>query len=90
MLEPNAALPVVESEHADLILVPGLAFTRRGFRLGYGGGYYDRLLSEPGHALTLGACFQALLFEELTHEPHDVPVDFLVTEELGVIDTRGV
>lgn len=90
MLEPDAALPIVESEHADLILVPGLAFTRRGFRLGYGGGYYDRLLSEPGHALTLGACFQALLLEELTHEPHDVPVDFLVTEELGVSDTRGV
>ena len=90
MLEPEAALPVVEPEHADLILVPGLAFTRLGFRLGYGGGYYDRLLAQPGHAPALGACFQALLLEELPHELHDVPVDFLVTEMLGVIETQGV
>jgi 5-formyltetrahydrofolate cyclo-ligase len=90
MLEPKAALPVVEPEHAELILVPGLAFTRQGFRLGYGGGYYDRLLSAPEHAPTLGTCFQALLLEEIPHEPHDVPVDFLVTERLGVIETQGV
>jgi len=90
MLEPEAALPVVEPGQAELILVPGLAFTLQGFRLGYGGGYYDRLLAQPGHAPTLGACFQALLLEELPHEPHDVPVDFLVTETLGVIETQGV
>ncbi len=90
MLEPEAASPVVEPSHAALILVPGLAFTRLGFRLGYGGGYYDRLLAQPGHAPTLGACFQALLLEEIPHEPHDVPVDFLVTERLGVIETQGV
>jgi len=87
MLEPEAALPVVEPDNADLILVPGLGFTRQGFRLGYGGGYYDRLLSAPGHAPTLGACFQAMLLDAIPLEDHDMPIDFVVTEDFGVVPT---
>jgi 5-formyltetrahydrofolate cyclo-ligase len=88
MLEPDPGLPVVEPSQADLILVPGLAFTRTGYRLGYGGGYYDRLLSTLRHTPTLGACFQALLLAEIPREAHDVPVGFVVTEELGVVTAR--
>jgi 5-formyltetrahydrofolate cyclo-ligase len=89
MLEPDPSLPVVEPEQAGLILAPGLAFTPGGYRLGYGGGFYDRLLSAPGHAPTLGACFQALLLDKIPHEGHDVPVDFLVTEDEGVMAAQG-
>jgi len=89
MLEPDSALPVVEPMQAALILVPGLAFTRAGYRLGYGGGYYDRLLSKPGHAPTLGVCLQALLLSEIPHEAHDIPVDYIVTEEERVMPAQA-
>jgi len=85
MLEPDPAAPLIAPEQADLIIVPGLAYTRTGFRLGYGGGYYDRLLAHPGRAATLGACYQALLLDEVPRGPHDVPVAHLVTEDLDVI-----
>ena len=90
MLEPDPSLPRLSPEQADLILVPGLAFSPAGHRLGYGAGYYDRLLALPGHPPTLGACFQALLLDDLPHQPHDRPVDFLVTDQRGVIPSRRV
>ena len=89
MLEPDPTLPAIEPEQASLILVPGLAYTRAGYRLGYGGGYYDRLLSKPGHAPTLGVCFLALLLSEIPHEPHDIPVDYIVTEEERVMPAQA-
>ena len=89
MLEPDPDLPEILPDQADLIIVPGLAFTRSGYRLGYGGGYYDRLLAPPGRAATLGACFEALLLDEIPHEQHDVPVGNVATESLGVMSCRG-
>jgi 5-formyltetrahydrofolate cyclo-ligase len=85
MLEPDPALPEIEPEQADLIIVPGLAFTRAGYRLGYGGGYYDHLLSTPRRAATIGACYLAQLLDDLPHDLHDFPVGNLVTETFGVI-----
>ncbi len=88
MFEPDPALPVIGPEQASLILVPGVAYTRAGYRLGYGGGYYDRLLSAPGHPPALGVCFEALLLEEIPRQAHDLPVDFVVTEATGVVAAR--
>jgi 5-formyltetrahydrofolate cyclo-ligase len=88
MLEPDPAAPLITPDQANLIFVPALAFTRDGYRLGYGGGYYDRLLALPGRAATLGACYQALLVDEIPRGPHDVPVGYLVTEGRGVIACR--
>ena len=65
----------------DLILVPGVAFTRSGERLGRGGGFYDRLLASlPAHTCKIGVCFDAQILPEFPIESHDQRVDFLATE----------
>jgi 5-formyltetrahydrofolate cyclo-ligase len=67
---------LVAPEEIDLILIPGLAFTRKGERLGRGGGYYDRFLARVGlRAVKLGICFKEQLLEELPIESHDARVD---------------
>ena len=64
-----------------LILVPALAFDRSGFRLGYGGGYYDRLLSAAS-CPCVGLSFHDLLFEDLPHDAWDRPVRAVCTDEI--------
>ena len=66
-----------------LILVPGVAFTRRCERLGYGGGFYDRLLSEWGGCRppAVVAAFKLQIVDALPMGPTDVPVDLIVTED---------
>ncbi len=65
----------------DVVVVPGMAFTPSGERLGKGGGYYDRLLSDPDlRALTIGVCFECQIVEMLPLEAHDHAVDRVVTE----------
>jgi 5-formyltetrahydrofolate cyclo-ligase len=65
----------------DLIVAPGLAFDRRGGRLGYGKGYYDRLLHQiRPDATKLAVCFECQLFPEIPVLPHDIRMDMVVTE----------
>jgi 5-formyltetrahydrofolate cyclo-ligase len=67
----------------DLVVVPGLAFTRDGRRLGQGGGHYDRLLAElPTSCTTVGVCFAEQILDELPEEPHDRKVDVVVSDDL--------
>ena len=69
--------PAVDPTTIDLIIVPGVAFTSDGGRLGHGKAYYDRFL--PGtRAFTVGACFAEQLVDELPLEPHDVRLDLVV------------
>jgi 5-formyltetrahydrofolate cyclo-ligase len=80
--EPDAgACPAVAPEELDLVLVPGAVFDRRGHRLGYGAGYYDRFLPRCSRALSLGFGFSLQLIERLPELPHDVRVQALVTEK---------
>ena len=79
MLEPGADCPLVERDELDLILVPGLAFTRSGGRLGQGGGYYDRFLAEF-FGFTAALCREGLLLEHIPREEHDRRVDLVITE----------
>ncbi|MFO7941869.1 MAG: 5-formyltetrahydrofolate cyclo-ligase [Bacillota bacterium] len=67
----------------DIIMVPGLAFDRRGFRVGYGGGYYDRLLTSPSPSTTtVGLCYRfQMVDDDLPTQEHDRPVDYVVTED---------
>lgn len=55
-------------------LVPAVMFDRQGFRLGYGGGYYDRFLSKNPHIWTVGVGFKEQQIESLPREPHDIPL----------------
>jgi len=71
---------VIDPGAVDLILVPGLGFTREGDRLGRGGGFYDRLLAHPRmRAVKIGVCFDVQLLETLPTEPHDARVDRVIS-----------
>jgi 5-formyltetrahydrofolate cyclo-ligase len=77
-LAPPEGAPVVEP---DVILMPLLGFDREGMRLGYGGGYYDRtltILSKPPRLV--GYAFACQEIERIPREPHDIPLDAVVTE----------
>lgn len=63
----------------DLCIVPGLGFSRRGGRIGFGKGYYDRYLSQ-NKCKTVGLAYSLQIEEEVFSEPHDVPIDIIVTE----------
>jgi 5-formyltetrahydrofolate cyclo-ligase len=80
--DPERSTEVVPSQ-LDSILVPGLVFDREGRRIGYGSGYYDRLLSTvPDRTGRIGVCFEEqVVRNELPEEPHDERVDHVVTEE---------
>jgi len=81
VLEPVAGLPSVSPVEVDLVVVPGLLFDREGYRIGYGGGYYDKYLTSIAqHCHTVGLIFQALLIEKLPREAHDEKVMLVITE----------
>jgi 5-formyltetrahydrofolate cyclo-ligase len=82
ILEPAPNAPVAMAK-ADIILVPGLAFDRSGARLGRGGGYYDRLLTDF-EGLRVGVCFEESVLERIPAESHDARMDFLMTPS-GII-----
>jgi 5-formyltetrahydrofolate cyclo-ligase len=77
--EPVMNAQSVAFGDVDVVLVPGLAFDARGQRLGYGKGYYDRLLGSL-RAWRIGLCFDFQLLVEIPSFPHDVAVDALVTD----------
>ncbi len=68
------------SDSKTLIAVPGLAFDKDKYRIGYGGGYYDRYLSKNEYMVSAGLCYEAQLTESLPREETDIPVDIIVTE----------
>ena len=71
----------MEPEKGDLLIVPALCFDRQGYRLGQGGGYYDRYLEKYDGVFTAGLCRAALLMDAVPREEHDRRVDCVVTEE---------
>lgn len=79
ILEPSVIKPADEKD-IDVILVPGLAFDRNGGRMGFGMGYYDRLLSESG-AVKIGLCYDFQLLDSIPAEKHDVPMNYIITEK---------
>jgi 5-formyltetrahydrofolate cyclo-ligase len=76
----------VAAEDIDLIIVPGLAYTREGYRLGFGGGYYDRYLRNYC-GKTLSLAFNDQLVPNFPIEEHDIPVTKIITNQ-EVIDIK--
>jgi 5-formyltetrahydrofolate cyclo-ligase len=83
--EPHLSLGDTYDSHLveeTAVIVPGLAFDREGNRLGRGMGYYDRFLASKSmiDALKIGVCFSIQLLDSVPFESHDIPVDFICTE----------
>jgi 5-formyltetrahydrofolate cyclo-ligase len=86
--EPKPSAPVAALAEAGLVLVPGLGFDGAGRRLGFGGGFYDRLLTKPPRkTFLLGYAHAFQLVSRLPDEPHDIKVKAVVTPQ-GVIRCR--
>jgi 5-formyltetrahydrofolate cyclo-ligase len=87
--EPRAERPHVSRDAIEFVLVPGVAFDLDGRRLGYGGGYYDRLLPLlPSRAARIAGALEVQIVERVPAAPHDVAVDAIVTESRTVTLAR--
>jgi 5-formyltetrahydrofolate cyclo-ligase len=82
--------PKADPASADFALIPGVAFDRKGRRLGYGGGFYDRLIAGglPDSVPLVSGAFEVQVVDEVPVGPHDAPVDAVVTEE-GIYARSG-
>lgn len=81
--EPDTArtsFEIFRDQKDAVILVPGVAFSREGYRLGYGGGYYDRYLAKHSSLHKVGICFEMQLSEAWMTDEYDIPMDEILTE----------
>jgi 5-formyltetrahydrofolate cyclo-ligase len=86
--DPKKSLRLEPGE-IDAAVIPGSVFDIHGGRLGYGGGYYDRfLLNDAPQAKRIGLAFELQVVDNVPLEPHDQPLDILITEERIVNITR--
>ncbi len=69
--------PFVSKEEIDLLIVPGIVFDKRGYRIGYGGGYYDRYLSNYQNK-TVSLAFSFQILKEIPNETYDIPVEKII------------
>ncbi|MDE5763922.1 MAG: 5-formyltetrahydrofolate cyclo-ligase [Ruminococcus sp.] len=83
--EPSGNEPVPEISERTVCIVPGLAFTENGGRLGYGGGYYDRFLKKYPDMYTIAPAYEKLVVSHLPVAEHDVKIKAIATEERLVL-----
>ena len=81
LFEPNSIITSsIMYKQIDVCIVPGIVFDQRGYRIGYGGGYYDRFLpSFNGKKISIS--FDEQLVKEVPYEKHDIPIDLLITNK---------
>lgn len=77
ILCPKKTAPKVSPE---ILLIPGLGFSKNGTRLGRGKGFYDQYLSEHKGLIKIGLCFEEQVLDSLPKESHDVDMDFIITD----------
>jgi 5-formyltetrahydrofolate cyclo-ligase len=88
-LEPKEdSIEKVNSSEIDLIITPGLAFDKKGNRVGYGGGYYDKLLKSAPQATKIAVSYDFQIFSEVPNEKFDIPVDYIVTPTRIIVCER--
>ena len=80
IMEPKVLCKERPAARMDLIIAPGVAFDKKGGRLGRGGGYYDRLLKKGGRVPVFGLCFREQIVEKVPMEAHDERVDKVITD----------
>ncbi len=74
---------MVPKSQINVCIVPGIVFDRFGYRIGYGGGYYDRFLLDY-KGTTIAIAFHEQLICEVPKEPHDLPIDLIITEHTRI------
>jgi len=84
LLEPPSKNPELKPKYFEIIFVPGVAFDFGKGRIGYGGGFYDKILNKT-KAFKIGVAFSFQIFKELPLEKHDQKVDIIITER-GIIN----
>lgn len=94
ILEPSKKIIAerkVDHASIDIVVLPGSVFDERGGRLGYGGGFYDRFLAQEiqPSALRVALAFELQIQIEVPQQPHDMPVDFIITEKRTIKAERG-
>ena len=79
--QPPLDAPLIAGDEVDLVIVPALAADDRGYRIGYGKGYYDRLLPRLPRAFRAAVIFDFELIAEVPEHPYDTPVDIVITDQ---------
>lgn len=91
IMEPCQAATVVPIEQAELVVLPGLAFDLAGYRVGFGKGFYDRALAKKTEGQKLvGLCHDFQLVRHVPSEPHDICMQYLVTEQRVLVAGTGL
>jgi len=85
--EPGLShVKIVSPKVLDFVLVPGVAFDRKGGRIGYGAGYYDKFLREvSGHVVPIGVAYEFQMLDRVPQTKFDVPVEKILTEKKTII-----
>jgi 5-formyltetrahydrofolate cyclo-ligase len=86
--EPPQDAPAIDVDDIECVVMPGVAFSLDGLRLGRGGGYYDATLRTMPRAARVGVAFDVQLVPSLPREPHDAPLDAIVTEARAIAFDR--
>lgn len=77
---PSFGEPIVSLPEIEAIIVPGIVFDRRGYRIGFGGGFYDRFLADY-QGLAIGLAYECQVIDHINEDPWDVPVSLMATEK---------
>lgn len=85
ILEPRVGLETLRPGEQDLMIIPGVGYDLLGYRLGYGGGFYDRYLETFKPSRTIGVCFESCLVEALPVNEYDQKVKMIVTEKRSIL-----
>ncbi|WP_099467639.1 5-formyltetrahydrofolate cyclo-ligase [Konateibacter massiliensis] len=81
--EPNVTVPVQDSQ--GVMVVPGVAFEEKGYRVGYGKGYYDRFLAKNPMLKKIAFAFELQMVDEIPYDIHDIPMDIIITENRMIV-----